>query len=689
MTGREHGMQGERVLIVEDEKIIAFDLQRRLKSFGFEVLGSCTTGTEALEFCGRERPDIVLMDIRLGEDPDGIETARLLLERYRIPSIFLTAYSDPATLERAKVAQPLAYIIKPFKERELYTTLDVALYKSKADTRIRDQERWLESILNSVSDALLALSPDLKVHYANPAAGALLGVEAAALEGQPLKSLFTLLDEDTLIPLSLFDDGPEDREEAAFFRHALLQTAEGNIHHVEGTVSRVKFDRMPVGRVLTLRDVSVVRRLAERLEFQARHDALTGLANRKEFTSQLNELHAKKAQEGVPCALLYIDLDQFKLVNDTCGHLAGDELLRQVADLLRQLRDQNAPLVARLGGDEFAVVFEHCPPDLALEKAWAVKHKLNSHEFLWQSTAFRIKASMGLVPMGAGFGEVKSILAAADDACYLAKEEGGNRIKLYSGEEDAFQRRRGEMTWIARLNKALEKDRFVLYQQTIEPLHADSGLRRKIEVLLRLLDDKGNLVQPADFIPAAERYNLMPQIDRWVIKKAVSKWRELAGDSAQRPMMCINLSGESIADTNLVTFVKHEFKKHGADARDFCFEITETSTIANLGRAVALIQDLKALGASFALDDFGSGLSSFAYLRNLPVDYLKIDGTFVKNIDSDPVNFAMVEGIQKISRVMGLRTIAEFAVSEQVLATLRTIGIDYAQGYALGRPVEL
>ena len=389
-------MHGERVLIVEDEKIIAFDLQRRLRSFGYDVVGSCATGAEALAFCAEQRPDIVLMDIMLEGDLDGIETSKILLDKYQIPSIFLTAYSDPSTLERAKAAQPLAYIIKPFKERELYTTLDVALYKSKADTKIRDQERWLAAILNSVSDALVALTPDMKVHYANPAGAALLGIPPSELAGQPLKQLFTLLDEDTMIPLPLFEE--DDREATVFFRQALLQTNEGMVHHVEGSVSRVKFDRLPVGRVLTLRDVSPVRRMAERLDFQAKHDALTGLVNRKEFMALLGEVHLKKVATGTPASMLYLDLDQFKLVNDTCGHLAGDELLRQAADILKQLRDQNMTSLARLGGDEFGMVFEGCTSEQALEKAWVIKHKLGSHEFVWQNTAFKIKASMGWWP---------------------------------------------------------------------------------------------------------------------------------------------------------------------------------------------------------------------------------------------------------------------------------------------------
>jgi diguanylate cyclase (GGDEF)-like protein/PAS domain S-box-containing protein len=677
-------VQGERVLIVEDERIIAFDLQRRLESFGFAVAGSVATGAAALEFCSRDRPDLVLMDIMLEGDLDGIETARLILERYQVSSVFLTAYSDTATLDRAKAAQPLAYIIKPFKERELHTTLDIALYKSKADIKIREQERWLSAILNTVGDALIALTPDLRVHYANPAADALLGTAPGSLTGQPMKSLFTLLDEDTLIPLSVFDgDGSES---TTYFRQTLLQSADGTMHHVEGSLSRVRFDRMPVGRVLALRDVSSIRRLSEKLDFQSRHDALTGLANRKEFTTRLAEVHLKKTSAGVPASFLYLDLDQFKLVNDTCGHLAGDELIRQTADLFAQIKDQHVTSVARLGGDEFGMIFEGCNAEEALARAWTVKHKLNAHEFAWQSTVFKLKASMGLVGLD-GFSDVKSVFAAADDACYLAKEEGGNRIKVYAAADDAFQKRRGEMTWISRLNQALEEDRFVLYQQSIRPLDTEAGLRPKYEVLLRLVGDHG-LIEPADFIPAAERYNLMPQIDRWVISNALARWKELAAND-ERPMLCLNLSAESIADPNLAPFVKHEFYKNGSDPADFCFEITETATIGNMGRAVALIRELKAVGSSFALDDFGSGFSSLAYLRNLPVDYLKIDGVFIKNIDNDPVNYAMVEGIQKISRVMGLKTIAEFAATESVLSTLRTIGIDYVQGYALSKPEPL
>ena len=681
-------MAGEKILIVEDETIIAFDLQRRLKGLGFTVTAAVASGAAAIAACEAVCPDLVLMDIMIEGELDGIETARILLERFRVSSIFLTAYSDDKTLERAKASNPLAYLIKPFKERELFTTIDVALYKGRVDSRIRDQERWLSAILNSVTDALIALTHDLTIYYVNPSAAAMLGYGALELAGRPYHEAFSLLDEETMIPLQVVEQNPE-HQGSQYFRQCLLQSSEGSLYHVEGSVARVKFDKMPVGSVVTLRDVSPLRKLAEKLDFQAKHDALTGLLNRKEYTALLAEVSTKKVTAGVPCFMLYLDIDQFKLVNDTCGHLAGDELLRQVAEVLRAQKDQTVTTLARLGGDEFALVLENCTQNEALERAWVLKHALGSHEFVWQTSSFKIRASIGLIPLDGSYDDVKSILAAADDACYLAKEEGGNRIRVYSSDDGEFQKRRGEMTWIARLNKSLAEDRFVLYHQLIRPLDPGSGLRPKTEILLRLRGEDDKIIPPSAFIPAAERYNLMPQIDRWVVSHSLAAWSRFQATQPDRPMMCLNLSGESVGDPNLVSYIKNEFKRNQVDPADFCFEITETATIDNMGLAVTLINDLKALGCHFALDDFGSGFSSFAYLRNLPVDYLKIDGVFVKTLDTDPVNYAMVQSIQKVSRVMGLRTIGEFASSPGILKALADIGVDYGQGYALAEPKPL
>jgi diguanylate cyclase (GGDEF)-like protein/PAS domain S-box-containing protein len=679
-------MSGERILIVEDEKIIAFDLQRRLRSFGFEVVGQCTNGADALSLVEVENPDLVLMDIRLEGTLDGIDTSRLILEKFQIPSIFLTAYSDEATLERAKTAQPLGFLIKPFKERELLSTLDMALYKARLDAKFRDQERWIAAILDSVADAVVAFDLEERVHFVNPAACEIIGQSADRILGKPAKEVFTLLDEESMIPLRYA--GPDEpRESFQVFHDVLLQTPEGQVLPVEGRIAQVRFDKLAVGRVVTFRDVSRVRKLNERIEQQAKYDSLTGLLNRKEFTSQLARTWENKVKQNVPCTMLYLDLDQFKLINDTCGHLAGDELLRQTAEILRRLKDTQTVAMARLGGDEFAVLFENCGTDVALEKAWVVKHQLNGHEFVWQATNFRLKASIGLITLSPEYDDSRHILAAADDACYLAKEEGGNRIKVYDLQDATFRQRRGEMTLISRLGQALEESRFVLYEQEIRPIDPGAGLRPKVEVLIRLKEIDGSLIFPDEFIPAAERYNLMPQIDRWVIRTALSHYAALQG--SEKPVYCINLSGESIADTNLVSYIKHEFKKNNLDPRDFCFEITETATIANLANAEAFLQDLKSVGCSFALDDFGRGFSSFAYLKNLPVDYLKIDGAFIESIDKDPVNLAMVTAMKDISKSLGLLTIAEFVSSEAILETVTRIGIDFAQGYTIGKPEPL
>ncbi|NNM53962.1 MAG: EAL domain-containing protein [Spirochaetales bacterium] len=682
---KDHKLK-ERILIVEDEKIIAFDLQRRLKAFGYDVVGNCATGAEALLLAEEEKPDLILMDIRLEGPLDGIETSKLIFSQWQIPSIFLTAYSDEATLERAKLAQPLGYLIKPFKERELLSTLDMAMYKSRLDAKLRDQERWVSSILNSIADGIIAIDLEQKIHFANPAALEALGLPSESVLGQPVKAIFSLLDEESLIPLR-FPEQDTSTETSYSFQNALLQTAMGQVIPIEGRISQVEFDELPIGQVLALRDVSILRVLKQKLDHQAKFDALTGLLNRREFTALLTSVWQEKVQNKIPCAMLYLDLDQFKLINDTCGHLAGDELLRQVAEILRRSQDSQTTAIARLGGDEFAVLFENCSAQEAFDKAWMLKHQLNGHDFVWQTASFQVKASLGLIALTPDYGDSRHLLAAADDACYLAKEEGGNRIKVYDLADQNFRQRRSEMTLISQLGRALEENRFVLYWQEIRPIDPSKGYHPKIEVLLRLRANDGTLIQPSEFIPAAERYNLMTQIDRWVVRNSIAHYAKRVEKSP--PVYSVNLSGESVADTNLLSFIKHEFKRYNVSPTNFCFEITETATIANLTAAAGFLGELKALGCSLALDDFGSGFSSFAYLKTLPVDFLKIDGAFIHSIEHDKVNLAMVRAMKTISETMGIQTIAEFVINEAVFNIVRDIGVDYAQGYVLGLPQPL
>lgn len=678
-------MSQGKILIVEDEKIIARDLRLRLERGNYRVLAECSDYSSVKKILQTELPDLVLMDIVLDGEKDGISISREILTEYGVPTIFLTAYADDDTLERAKSAQPLGYIVKPFKDRDLYTTIEIGLYKAKIDRQLRDHDRWLSATLQGIVDSVIAIDKNKKIHYANPTALRLLGRNEGEIIGESLGDVFHLVDEDTYMPVRLLDiiQGNSQFQ----FSRVLLQIIDGTFYYVEGTLTRVEIDDPPIGWVLVFRDVSQLRILTQKIEHQSRYDSLTGLINRREFTYLLTERFFDPKFKNRHHALIYLDLDQFKLINDTCGHLAGDEMLRQVADVIKKLGDNKVVATSRLGGDEFAILFEDTDSTQALEKAWMIKHALNSHEFIWQDNFFKIRASLGVIPFFQQYDDVKTILAAADDACYIAKEEGGNRIKVYETQEDRFQRRRVEMRWINRLTRALENNEFVLYYQSIVPLNETSKLNTKDELLIRLRDDAtGQLIMPFDFIPAAERYNIMPQIDRWVIKTALSNFHKFRQKHGRESMFSINLSGESFSEESLINFIKHEIKKNQIPPENICFEITETAAVGNLADALNFIRELKSIGCAFSLDDFGSGLSSFAYLKNLPVDFIKIDGTFIKNLDKDPISQAMVEAVYKIGKAMKIHTIAEYVASPTIKNLLQQIGIDYAQGYDIARP---
>lgn len=428
------------------------------------------------------------------------------------------------------------------------------------------------------------------------------------------------------------------------------------------------------------------REFVERLSWQASHDALTGLVNRREFETRLGTVLDKLSRQPSEHSLMFLDLDQFKVVNDTCGHAAGDQLLKQTSTLLHETLGASG-LLARLGGDEFGVLLENCDASSAIGVAERLRLAVQELRFVWNGCAFSISASVGLVHV-AEADAMEETLRSADMACYMAKEKGRNRVQVYHPSDAELVERVGEMAWVQRIKNGLDEQRFCLFAQEIRSLNGDEPDRSCVELLLRLHDEDGKLVQPGSFIPAAERYGLMPLIDRWVVRNAFALLasRLNSSEPVKLSSCAINLSGATFSDDDFIDYMRRQFDLCRIPPGMICFEITETSAIANLPSAKRFIQALKKLGCRFSLDDFGTGMSSFSYLKHLPVDYIKIDGSFVTEMLNSKVDRAMVETIVHIARVMGKLSVAEFVENNEILQALREIGVDYAQGYAIGKP---
>lgn len=430
-------------------------------------------------------------------------------------------------------------------------------------------------------------------------------------------------------------------------------------------------------------DVTEALMMTEKLSYHASHDSLTHLINRHEFDRRLERVITLAQNSDTEHALCYIDLDQFKIVNDTCSHTAGDELLRQISSLMSQIIRRSDTL-ARLGGDEFAILMEYCPLGQAEVVTDKIHQAVEQFQFHWDDKSFRIGVSIGLVIIDFNKGGSDIHLKQADMACFMAKQAGRNRTHIYREDDKALAQHHGEMNWVVRINKALEDNLFCLYTQVIVPLGRDEG--EHCEILIRMREKNGCITTPDAFLPAAERYQLSTKIDRWVIRNVFNFFTQHPGRLRHLSLCSINLSGSSLSDPNLFSFIEHQFNQTGMPSEKVCFEITETAAIANLSLATEFMIRLKEYGCKFSLDDFGSGLSSFAYLKNLPVDFLKIDGFFVKDIEHDSMDLAMVKSINDIGHVLGKKTIAEFVESEQILKTLNELKVDYAQGYYTGKP---
>jgi len=562
-----------------------------------------------------------------------------------------------------------------------------------AETRIFEEKEKAQVTLKSIGDAVITTDADGNVDYLNPVAQDLTGWELRAARGKPVGEILSIVHTHTREAV----DNPVERclregRVIALTEDSVLINRLSNEIPIQDSAAPIR-DRVGniIGAVMVFHDVSKESRLSRQLSYQAAHDSLTGLINRREFENRLTAaLEEASLDTGVSHGLLYLDLDQFKVVNDTFGHTAGDELLRQLAERIQGCI-RSSDVVARLGGDEYGILLQNCDCERAVSVAETIRGAVENHRFVWQDSVQTVRASMGVVMVTHETVSVGALMSAADVACYSAKDLGRNKVHLYQ-DGDASMRHR-EMQWVSRITSAVEEDRLELYFQPIVAIGKEGeegGYADECghyELLLRMRDEDGELVQPNVFIPAAERFNLMPMLDRWVVSETLDHLADRVGADGQATYtLALNLSGTSLSDDRFRAWVIHELRRRKLPTGAICFEITETAAIANLDRVIHFMKELKDVGCRFSLDDFGSGLSSFTYLKHLPVDYLKIDGAFIHNVGEDAKDQSLVDAISRIGKALGIATIAERVESEQVLEILGSIGVEYAQGFHIARP---
>ncbi len=570
---------------------------------------------------------------------------------------------------------------------------------SGTEARLEREKELAEVTLHSIMDGVITTDAGGRIEYLNPVAEQYLGWTSEQARGRRLSEVYRLIDDRSgnpveQLPLTAMRSAGADepassvrlvdrsgRECPVRYSHAPIRGRDGAVH----------------GMIVVFHDVSQIRAMAQQLIWQASHDALTGLVNRREFERRLNELIETARTQHREHALMFMDLDGFKAVNDSCGHSAGDELLRQLtAIMLSGMRGSDT--LARLGGDEFGALLEACPLDQALRIANATRETVREFRFVWEGKTFSVGVSIGLVPITEDSENADRLLATADACCYEAKNRGRDRVQVHRPHDRDYGTKHEELAIVSQINRAFELGQFRLYRQRIAPLGHGPQQEPHYEVLVRMLDRAGNLVPATGFMPAAERYNLLTSIERWVVSSLVEhlyrQWMEGAirhdlHGSGERGYHSVNISGASINDRSFPDFLRNLLTRYQLPNGLLCFEITETTAISNLSKAAELMHELKGMGCRFALDDFGTGMSSFVYLKYLPVDYLKIAGVFIKDMITDPMDYAIVDSITRISHILGMRTVAESVEDAETLARLTELGVDYAQGYFIAEPEAL
>ena len=721
---------GSRILIVDDIPTNRTVLVSLLSKPGREIF-EAADGEQALEFIDRTPLDLIVLDV-LMPGLSGIE----VLERIRrsfssseLPVLMLTVKDDIADVVTALEIGANDYVTRPFDYTVLTTRINALIsYKQTQDSireahvelenriaertkeliqanralraevserkyaeeQVRISQQRYRTLYNDTPSMFFTLDGDGSILSANQFGAEYLGHALDDIVGRNVVDLHQ--EEDHRLVLEKIGDCLNEPREVHRWE-ACMRHSDGTRVWVRTAGRFMSGDTRNADSVLVVcEDITETYTLSEKLKYQAKHDALTGLINRYEFEYRLQHLLQDSRKTHGRHALLYMDLDHFKVINDTCGHDAGDELLRQLGKVLKE-HVKGGDTLARLGGDEFAVLLCNCDLDRATSVARTLHQVIAKFRFVWRDTSFGVNASIGVVAIEPTTENATTLLSAADTACYAAKEEGPKHIHVYQPDDKEVVRRYREMSWLSKIDQALQEDRLELfYQRIVEitPSESDShGERDQYELLLRMRDENNKIIRPVQFLPAAERYKYATKLDQWVVENALS-WLSRHPELLKRLAICsINLSGHSISNDDFLSFLLHQLKNSDVPPSKICFELTETATIRNLVSATEFMEELRSQGCRFALDDFGTGLSSFEYLKNLPVDFIKIDGQFIRNIVSDSIDYAMVKSINEIAAAMSKKTIAEFVNTDAVLTILREIGIDYAQGNAIAEPKPL
>ncbi|MBT5293580.1 MAG: EAL domain-containing protein [Cellvibrionales bacterium] len=686
-----------RILVIEDYQDTA-ELVERVLSKRFDIT-HVADGETGLQTWLEGRHEIVLLDLMLPKMSGEAVLHEIIRHNPNQSVVMMTAHGDAKKAGELIIAGAVDFISKPFRAEQLRHVCSIAAHREDfiiSNEQFKEKQNALTAeksraqiTLESIADGVITTNALGDIDYINPVAQKILNCTLDEVRDQSIKDIFHTYHEISRIPTA-------NLVKRAIAENSILYSAAKNVLKTKDNTERlIEQQAAPIrdvmgkaiGAILIFRDRTEAKRIEKQLSFHASHDPLTGLHNREIFDQEvrlaIHEVEGSDSQH----ALCHLSLSQFNMINETCGHRAGDKLLQQVAAVLQQKVRAPSDAIARIGGDEFGILLRHCPMDAAQRICEVIAGEFTDHKFEHHDKSFDINVGIGIVSITNETDKLAELISAASAACNKAKERGKNRVASYSGQDEELYEKRTEVLLATELMDAIKSNRTCLFQQRI--MNGTEGGKDSFEILLRIQDEDGNLLAPGPHLNAAERYNLTPNVDRWVVKETLQWLSENPNVIDQIEYMSVNLSGLSICEDSFTDFITGCFKDSNVSPDKICFEITETAAVSNFIRAGEFISAMKDLGCKFALDDFGSGMSSFAYLKKLPVDILKIDGLFIKDILHDPIDMAMVKSINEVGHVMGLKTIAEYVENQSILEVLRVLEVDSFQGYEIAKPAPI